>query len=279
MQRAFARRKREPLSPEQKKRRLKRRLAVYGVLLAGLFGAYRFQPIEVDLFPIAAPPYRAVDPDATRLFARGTRVLIIAGHPDDSEFYAGGTLALLNKSGAELAHLLHTDGDKAYYFWADQTHLRQIRREEQTTASKMWGAKHIWFLGYPDGRLRNTKETVAATVTKIREFDPDYVFMFDPLYPPARSHQDHRRSGEIALAALKEIGFEGWMIMFSTRGPNFVVDIDKVWADKLKLLEIHKSQFFGSRLKFIQDHRADAAAADGELAGFSFGEAFRAVKL
>lgn len=272
------RKKREPLTPEQKKKRLKRRLIVYSAIILALFGVYKFQPIEIEFFPREAPAYKKVDPDTAKLYAKGTRVLVITAHPDDSEFYSGGFLPRLRDSGAEIAHLLHTDGDKAYYFWTDNSSLREIRRKEQTTASTQWGANSIWFLGYPDGRLRNNQETIAKTVAKIQEWKPDYILCFDPDFGPARSHQDHRRSGEISLAAAREAGFKGWLLMFSSRAPNFIVDIDKYWSEKLELLAIHKSQFEGAKLKWIQDFRADAAAKDGTREGYSFGEGYRAVK-
>jgi len=270
--------KRKVLTPEEKKRRMKRRLLIYGLFFATLYGLYKFQPIEIEIFPADAPAYKALDPDSKRLFSKGTRVLVITAHPDDSEFYAGGLLPLLRDSGAEIAHLLHTDGDKAYYFWADHSDLRKIRRDEQMRASKQWGAKQIWFLGYPDGRLRDTDQTVKDSAKYIQEFKPDYVLTFDGLYPNPRRHQDHRVTGEIAAKAMKMANFKGWALLFSSRAPNFVVDIEKVWAEKQALLAIHKSQFYGKRLEFIQNHRTDAAVADGELAGVTFGEAYRAVQ-
>lgn len=271
--------KREPLDPVVKKRRLRRRIYVYAGLLLTLYGAYKFQPIEVDILPRRLPPKESVDPDSKKLFAKGTKIMVITAHPDDSEFYVGGTLLKLRDVGAISRHLLHTDGDKAYYFWADNRPLREIRRTEQTKASKQWGAQGIRFLSYPDGRLRATDETIGATADVIRAWNPDYIFCFDGQYPPRRSHQDHRRSGDIAFAAAKKAEFKGWIMMFDSIAANFAVGVDKVWSERLDLLAIHESQFSGKKLDWIKDFRTDAAVEDAALTNATFAEGFRCVKL
>lgn len=275
----MARKKKEPLDPATKKRRLKRRAFVYSGTLFVLYGAYKFQPIEIDIFPRKLPPKANVDPDSKRLFAKGTRVMVVTAHPDDSEFYTAGTFLMLKEAGADLRHLLHTDGDKAYYFWADNSALREVRRKEQATASTQWGAKEIRFLGYPDGRLRVNDQTIADTVKWIEAWKPDYIFCFDGEYPPARSHQDHRRSGDITLEAAKRAGFKGWMMLLSTRAANYAVGIDKVWEARQKMIEIHASQFSGKKLEFIQGLRMDNAVEEAADTGATYGEAFRVLRL
>ena len=40
------------------------------------------------------------------------RVMVVAAHPDDPEFLAGGTVARLAKEGRELAYVIVTNGNK-----------------------------------------------------------------------------------------------------------------------------------------------------------------------
>ncbi|RYG35520.1 PIG-L family deacetylase, partial [bacterium] len=121
-------------------------------------------PWEYDLFPKAPPnPNERVDPDTKRLFAKGTRILVVTAHPDDAEFYLGGTLPQLKASGAELSLVVCTDGDKSYYGpFTDVAYNRRVRREEQTAAAKRWGATDIVYLGFPDGRLTDSDDELAG---------------------------------------------------------------------------------------------------------------------
>ena len=131
-------------------------------------------------------------------------------------------------------------------------------------------------MGLPDGRLRMNDESIHRTAQVIREWQPDYILAFDGDFPPRASHQDHRRSGDIISPACREAGFTGWTLHFSTLSPNYVVNVDKVWAERVDLLAIHKSQFSGEKLKRIQAFIADSAAEQGESSDITFGEAFRA---
>lgn len=245
-----------------------------------MIGAFwQWQPIAYDFFPPPLPPKSKVDPAEQRLFAKGTKVLVITAHPDDSEFYMAPFLMRLKDSGAILNHVLHTDGDKAFYFWQDNSGLHDIRRGEQTTASRMWGAQELVFLGYPDGRLRKNSDTIDRTVQQIVRFQPDYIVAFDAEFAPQRQHQDHRVSGEIVTAAVRKAGFKGWVLGCSTRAPNYVADGSAYFAWQRKLVAIHKSQFSGERLERIVRMTEGRILEAGEPYGYQAGIEFRAVRL
>jgi len=252
---------------------------VYGSLIAGFWGFYVWQPIEIDLIPRRLPPKRSVGPSPDELFSPNSRVMVVVAHPDDSEFYIAGTLLRLAQSGAELRQLLFTDGDKSFYFWADTSGLRSTRQREQRSASAKWKAKELTFLGFPDGRLRKNMQTVDAMVATIRRWKPNVVLSFDGDFPPRVSHQDHRRSGDIAEQACAEAKFTGWHLRFATMAPTFAVDVDSVWTERLDLLAIHKSQFSGEKLSRIRAFIADGAVEQAGEQGFSFGEAYRCSRM
>src|SRR5689334_23147285 len=112
----------EPTSPDpaarkRRRRKAKRRLIVYGSLVALVWGFWVWQPYEYDFIPRRLPnPNPPVDPDSKHLFSPGAKVLVVTAHPDDSAFYIGGFLTQLGKSGAEIHQIICTDGDKAYYW-------------------------------------------------------------------------------------------------------------------------------------------------------------------
>ena len=134
------------------------------------------------------------------------RVLIVAPHPDDAEFMAGGTMARWARQGAHIHFLLITDGTGGSRD-PQQTpeQLAAIRREEQRNAARTLGAKDVTFLGYVDGRVEPTLELRLAIARVIRQVRPDVVITQDPLFrysPNYINHPDHRAVADATLAAI-----------------------------------------------------------------------------
>ncbi len=277
----LAKKERTELTPEQraerKRKHRNRRIVVYGSLVALFLGFYAWQPWELDLIPRKLPENQAkVDPDATKLFSKGTKILLITAHPDDSEFYIGGTLARLAPT-ASIHQIICTDGDKGYYPFEDHERNRKVRQQEARDALKAWNGAGISFLGFPDGRMTASQSLVDQIAKQIEDLKPDYVFAFDGDYPPRFSHRDHRRAGDASILAAKQAGFKGWLMLFSTLAPNYIVDVSDLWDQREKLLAIHKSQFFGERLEGVSNMVAGRAEEDGEMIGVTYGEGFRCI--
>ncbi|MCC7229926.1 MAG: PIG-L family deacetylase [Fimbriimonadaceae bacterium] len=265
----------------KRKRNRRQRTVVYGSLLAMLWGFWVWQPWEFDFVPREMPhPNPKVDPASARLFSKGTRVLIVTAHPDDSEFYVGGTLSKLRDSGAVIRQVIVTEGDKAYYGpFTNVSENRRIRHQEALEAARAWRGQDLIFLGFSDGRLKAGDRLVQRLQVEIEKFKPEYVLSFDYDYPPRMSHGDHRQTGKaVALAMDKATGVR-WYMRFSTIAPNFIVDISDYWDQKKELLKIHKSQFHGDRLVNVTNMVEDSAMIDGERIGVTYGEGFRAMAI
>lgn len=264
----------------RRKRNIKRRLYVYGGLVAGIYAAYLYQPLEYHLFPKPVPnPNPHIDPDHKHLFAPGTKILVVTAHPDDSEFYVGATLSELGKT-AIIHQVICTDGDKAYYgplTNADEN--RRVRRQEATAAHEAWHGKGLTFLSQPDGRLAADNEVITDIANIITEFRPDYVLTFDSEYPPRMSHRDHRLAGEAAFLAAKRTGIPQWCLLFATRAPNYAVDISDLWDTKTALMANHKSQWSGKKLEGVSNMVYGFAETDGKPFGYEIAEGFRCVKI
>jgi LmbE family N-acetylglucosaminyl deacetylase len=254
---------------------------VYGTLLAALYGAWIWVPWEYDFIPRQPPhPNPPVDPDSKSLFAPGTRVLIITAHPDDSEFYIGGTLAKLRDAGAVLHQLILTEGDKSFYGpFTNVAENRKVRKQEAIAAATRLRIEDLVILGYPDGRLRMSDELVARLAAEMERFRPDYVFSFDYDFPPRMSHKDHRETGRAVALAVGRSKSAKWLMRFSTQFPNYVVDITDYWPEEEELLKIHMSQFHGDRLEQVTNMVEYSAIEDGQRIGTSYGEGFRAIPL
>src|SRR5215204_1336153 len=110
-----------------------------------------------------------------------SRVLIVAAHPDDIEFGAGGTAAVWSDEGIEVTYLIVTDGAAGSNEpGVDYVKLIERRRDEQTRAAACVGVTDVRFLGYADGTLTSTMELRRDVTRVIRELRPDRVVIMDP---------------------------------------------------------------------------------------------------
>ncbi|MBS1718709.1 MAG: PIG-L family deacetylase [Armatimonadetes bacterium] len=264
----------------KRKKALKRRLFVYSAILGLIYGAFLFLPQQVDWNQKPIPnPNPKVDPDSRHLFSPGTRVLVVTAHPDDAEFYLGAGLVGLHEKGAEIRLVVCTNGDKGYYtrLFTNSERNAEVRQDEQLKASLQYGADVV-FLGHPDGRLHKDEELVKEIKDQIARWHAEYVFCFDPEYPPKVSHQDHRRSGEAATEAAMQSPTVKWLLQFSTRAPNFGFDVSN-WDLEIKMLSYHASQFHGKRLEMISNMVWENAQRDGEILGLGLAQGLRASRL
>ena len=256
------------------RRAVRRRFYFYGGFVAATLGFYLYQPVRVDLFPRAAPVGGPpADPDVRGLFSRGARVALLTAHPDDAEYYAGGLLAKLQKTGARVSLVVLTDGDKGFYPWVDAAANRRERRAEQTEAARAWGAERVVFLGFPDGRLRENDETVAAAREALA--GAEWALSFDAEYPPRVAHGDHRVAGAIAERAASG----RWLLRFATRAPNGTLDLTGYDLRHRALLDVHKSQFSGEKEARVWGTIFEKGTEDGERIGKEYGLSFRASRL
>lgn len=131
------------------------------------------------------------------------RVLAIAPHPDDAEFFAGGFIAKLVKSGAIVKIITVTDGRCGSYSIQPDL-LAEMREKEAINAADYMGAK-IEFMRYHDYELDKAPsgELREKLVRAIRKYQPDIVIVEDP-YGADEVHPDHRA---LAWAASDAINF------------------------------------------------------------------------
>lgn len=123
---------------------------------------------------------------------RKKRVLSVAAHGDDAEFFAGGTLAKLVREGYDLYLAIATNNERGS-FRLGMEELRAIARPEAEASCQALGGCGVYMLGYTDGDLIDEKATtLRGKVMKIiREVQPDLVFSWDP-FAPFETHPDHR---------------------------------------------------------------------------------------
>jgi LmbE family N-acetylglucosaminyl deacetylase len=77
-----------------------------------------------------------------------TRALVVVAHPDDVDFWAGGTVASSTSAGIAVAYCVFTDGDSGGFGpRIPRSAIPDIRRDEQKAAALELGVDDVRFLG------------------------------------------------------------------------------------------------------------------------------------
>jgi LmbE family N-acetylglucosaminyl deacetylase len=193
------------------------------------------------------------------------KVLVVLAHPDDPEFFCGGTVARWASAGRTIAYCLLTRGDKGAdddAIPSDQ--IARMREAEQRAAASVLGVQEVFFLSHPDGYLEPSLDLRRDIVRVIRRVRPDIVITCDPtnFFPSNRhiNHADHRAAGEATLDAVypaarsalyfpelyAEEGLEPHKVhdvyVAGAQHPNIKVDITEHFDQKLRALQEHHSQ-------------------------------------
>lgn len=194
------------------------------------------------------------------------RVLVIMAHPDDPDFFCGGSIARWADEGREVCYLLATSGDKGSA--ADPSvqpeQLVARRQAEQIAAAKRLAVREVVFLRHRDGELVSDLSLRRQLVRFIRLFRPEVVVTTDPMryYAGDRrlNHPDHRAIGDAVLGALfPAVGNplccpELWrteglaphspsvVLIAGADQPNYEIDVSDFIERKIAAVLEHRSQ-------------------------------------
>jgi len=218
--------------------------------------------------------------------------LVIAAHPDDPEFLAGGTIGRFAKEGREVAYVIVTNGNKGS---GDRNvtaaQLVPIREEEQRRAARVLGVSRVEFLGYEDGDLEDTRNLRRDVTREIRRWQPDLIITLNPRRAYDHFgfwHRDHRITGRVVLDCVYPLArdhlafpellpeYEPHKVrevhVIEWKQPRLVVDITDTMELKLEAIRCHASQI--GDFKAFEARMRDRAATLGKEKGYSYAEGF-----
>jgi LmbE family N-acetylglucosaminyl deacetylase len=236
-----------------------------------------------DVPPPAAPPPEPL-----------SRVLVIAVHPDDPEFGAGGTIAKWARAGRQVDYLLITSGDKGSH---DRTlrpeDVAAMREREQRAAADALGVRDVLFLRHADGVVENNLALRRELMAVVREREPHIVVTIDP-WRRYQLHPDHRACGWAALDAVwaarewnifpEQIraGKDPWRVkevyLFWTDNADHWEDVGETVEQRIASLAAHQSQT-GTRMEQIRERILAGCRETGAAAGVQYAESFKLLRL
>ncbi len=208
-----------------------------------------------------------------RHLLRGRTVLAVAAHPDDLEWYVGGTLRRLSDEGARVHVIVASFGEKG----PNLTHagnLAETRELEQLRAARINGYAQVHFFGLPDKGVVDGPAMRQKLTQVWQSLNPDIVLTFDPvLWSLPYLHPDHQGSGRTVYEYWRSMRRESRPSLFfwQSRRPNAVVDISDTLTTKERALNQHFTQNLGR----AGARNAAISSQVGHQVGIGYGESFR----
>jgi LmbE family N-acetylglucosaminyl deacetylase len=235
------------------------------------------------------------DPAAVDADFLPKRALVVAAHPDDAEFGAGGIIGRWCARGAEVSYVVATDGSRGTKDRAASPHRLADRREtEQRRAAETLGVREVHFLRHGDGTLEPTLALRAECSLLIRAVRPDVILTHDP-WRRYMLHPDHRAIGHATLdglVAARDHLFQPEQLiaghephettlvyLWAADDPDLFVDIADGLERKIAAIACHESQVYRipQWQERIRQRARDAARAGGGR--LEYAEAYRRLEL
>ena len=224
-------------------------------------------------------------------------VLALMAHPDDAEFFAGGTLILLQRLGWQVHIASATPGDCGSATLGPDE-IAAIRRKEAARAAEMIGGKYHC-LECRDLRVRYDDETLIQACGLLRTTRPRVVIT----HSPSDYMLDHEQISLVARAAAFNAPIpnapappgtkpldaiphlyyadplEGKDPLGAPVMPSLLIDVGDVLEMKLEMISCHASQREWLRKHHGMDEYLESARRwtreRGRLAGCDAAEGFR----
>lgn len=236
-------------------------------------------------------------PQASRLvdeFLCAKRVLCVQPHYDDNDIYAGGTIARLHESGAEIIYLTVTDDLVGFLDQSktDEMMSTQLRTEQQE-AGKIIGVDTYYWLNYPDAGKYDYYRLRQDIIDYIRLLKPDFILTVDP-WLPYEAHRDHILTGKAVSESLLVGGFSRLasnipvpkesiqhrvtgIAYYNTAWPNSVIDISQTWQKKHSAIRVFKAQFTPEEIDNLINETSALEVEAGNAANMAHAEEIKLV--
>lgn len=232
-----------------------------------------------------------------KIFKDKNKVMAVFSHPDDADFFAGGTIARLCADGKEVRVVKMTSGNKGSKQSAfTEQGLIETREAEDRSAMRILGVKdeNNVYLRLGDGEVDNSNSTIGLIVNQIRQFKPDLIITHNPEISIVRftkdvshvNHKDHRNTGQSTIDAVypysRDILFfpeqlkdatshsiHELLLTDSYSHPDEIfINITDAYSKRVEALKQHTSQFAGDLAKDLSDMYTHSDNAEGNWERF-----------
>jgi len=208
------------------------------------------------------------------MISKFKKVFILAPHTDDGELGAGGTIARLIESGADIYYFAFSTAEES----VPKGHPKDILRTEVINATQKLGIKkeNVIIYNYTVRKLNYARQEVLEDLIKYKKMiTPDLVLM-----PSLHDiHQDHTTIAQEGLRAFKTCTILGYELIWNNLTFNttsFVKLEDRHIRCKYNALKEYKSQ--NQRAYMSEDFIYSLAKTRGVQIGTKYAESFEVIR-
>jgi len=162
------------------------------------------------------------------------RVIFVGAHPDDIELGAGGTLIKHLKRGDRVLYVVLSRGEGGGN--------PEKRLHEVLEVVNSLGVESYRLFSFPDTRFHERFTEIKNAVEKlVEEFKPTRIYT----HSLGDSHQDHKTTAEAVKIAGRRVPqiLSFWSpLTYNNFHPVYFIDISDVIEEKMRILEVFKSQ-------------------------------------
>ena len=217
------------------------------------------------------------------------RVLVVSAHPDDEVLGAGGTLLKHRSKGDEICWIIVTNILEGGIFDSKKIESRQ---KEIDQVSGYLGVSNLVKFDYPTMRLDDNSliDLIPKFSEVISDFQPEIIYSVNR----SDAHSDHRVVFNAVAACTKSFRYPSikTFLMYECISetefspalhenlfvPNFFVDISGFMKDKIKIMNIYKSELGHHPFPRSEKNIKALATFRGATVGVEYAEAFQLVK-
>jgi LmbE family N-acetylglucosaminyl deacetylase len=203
------------------------------------------------------------------------KVLVLAPHTDDGELGAGGTVAKLIESGAEVYYAAFSTAEQS----VPEGFPKDILKTEVKNATLRLGipSDHLLIYNYEVRKLNYVRQEILEELIRLRkQIAPDLV-----LLPSLNDiHQDHSTVAQEGLRAFKQKTILGYELIWNnlTFSTSCFVQLNENHIQKkCSALKAYVSQ--QHRDYISEEFVASLARARGVQIGCQYAEAFEVIRL
>jgi len=214
--------------------------------------------------------------------------IVIAPHPDDEVLGVGGTLLRRKAEGAKVAWLIVTSISVESGWSAEKV---TERSNEINRIKKLFGFDEVFALNFPATELDRVpmRDVVVGIADVFRSFKPEEVFVphssdihtdhhvvFDATASCTKWFRHPSIKRVLSYETLSETDF-GLGASHAFR-PNVFVDIQSFLDEKLRMMNIYKSEMGAFPFPRSQEAIRALAVLRGAASGFKAAEAFELLR-